>query len=217
MAQVGDIKRPSLLDVLAIDRLQWLPEIGVGYDPVRDGVRPYDQAYFDRFAAQADTDIGRALMRARVAFVAKWWGNGIMIDVGIGSGAFIELRGQATTLGFDVNPAAIAWLESRGLMANPYLPSVPAVSLWDVLEHIPDFPRLLSKVTNWAFVSLPIFRDCDHVLASKHFRRTEHVWYFTRDGLVSVMSALGWELCDESEMEVECGREDIGAYAFRRA
>jgi hypothetical protein len=91
-----------------------------------------------------------------------------------------------------------------------------AVSLWDVLEHIPDFQPLLANVREWLFLSLPIFRDAAHVLASKHFKPDEHCWYFTRDGLVVAMNLCGFALVSESIVETELGREDIGTFAFRR-
>jgi Methyltransferase domain len=152
-------------------------------------------------------------MQARVEFVARHY-HGFLCDVGIGSGAFIELRGQ--TCGYDVCPAAIEWLKARHLWVDPYHVSFTAMSLWDVLEHIPEFWRLLRHVEQWLFVSLPIFANAAHVLRSKHFRPDEHCWHFSRDGLVTVMQCLGFELMEETDMETRIGREDIGAFAFRR-
>jgi hypothetical protein len=54
------------------------------------------------------------------------------------------------------------------------------------------------------------------VLRSKHFRPQEHIWYFTREGLVNAMKACGFSLVAESDFETELGREDIGTFAFRR-
>jgi Methyltransferase domain len=156
-------------------------------------------------------------MRARFNFVEQHY-RGTLIDVGIGSGAFIELRRdrRRTTYGYDVNPAGIAWLEERALLVDPYLVSFDALTLWDVLEHMPDFQSLLANVSEWLFVSLPIFRDAEHALRSKHFRSDEHYWYFTRDGLVAAMKMCGFALVTESVIETELGREDIGTFAFRR-
>jgi hypothetical protein len=196
--------------------LQWFPELGVGYFPVTGS--PYDQVYFDRFARQAAEPIGQKLMRARVSFVDKYY-SGALLDVGIGSGAFIEKRNDLrpnSTFGFDINPAGVAWLKKRDLWYDPYDGNVPALSMWDVLEHMHDFRSLLGGVRRLLFLSLPIFRDAEHVLRSKHFRKDEHYWYFTRHGLISVLHGLGFELIAESDMEVRAGREDIGAFVFRR-
>jgi len=163
--------------------------------------------------------MGRALMTARHDFIEQHY-QGTLLDVGIGSGAFIERR-QAegrTTYGYDVNPAGIKWLKERGLFKDPYdrRHRRYPMTLWDVLEHIRDFQGLLENVSEWLFLSLPIFRDAEHVLRSKHFRPQEHCWYFTRDGLVYAMKLCGFELVSESNVETDLGREDIGTFAFRR-
>jgi hypothetical protein len=198
-------------------RLTWWPQLGIGYYPVEVGIEPYDQAYFERFDRQAQTSIGRALMVARHDFVERHY-QGILIDVGIGSGAFVALRRryQRVTYGYDVNPAGMQWLDKRMLLVDPYLVPFPAMTLWDVIEHIGDFQLLLANVLDWVFLSLPIFRDAEHVLRSKHFRPDEHHWYFTRDGLLFAMKLCGFALVSESTVETELGREDIGTFAFKR-
>jgi Methyltransferase domain len=200
--------------------LTWY-DIGIGWYPVSAGIKPYDRAYFERYHRQANSDIGRALMAARLAFVRRhWWGPGMLADVGIGCGAFIELcnRTKKTAIGYDVNPAGIEWLKQHRCWFDPYRSGrrISVLTLWDVLEHMPDFSSLLARVDQWVFVSLPIFGDAAHVLHSKHFRPDEHCWYFSRDGLVTVMQWLGFELIEETDMETRIGREDIGAFAFRR-
>lgn len=156
-------------------------------------------------------------MNARCNFVERHY-RGTVIDVGIGSGAFIDLRrGRGrTTYGYDVNPVGAAWLDERKLLVDPYLVSFDAMTLWDVLEHIPDFQSLLANLREWLFLSLPIFRDTDHVLRSKHFKPDEHCWYFSREGLVFAMSLCGFALVSETRIETDLGREDIGTFAFRR-
>lgn len=182
------------------------------------GIEPYDREYFERFSRQADTPIGRALMRARCEFVERYYG-GPLIDVGIGSGAFIEARNARgrVTYGYDVNPAGIQWLEDRRLFVDPYLIPFDAMTLWDVIEHIPDFRSLLRNVRKWLFISTPIFRSANHILRSKHFRRDEHFWYFTRRGLIGVMRTIGFDLIASSRFETRIGREDIGSFVFRRS
>lgn len=155
-------------------------------------------------------------MQARVDLVEKHYRNSL-VDIGIGSGAFVELRNsrQRRTLGYDVNTVAREWLINRGLWQDPWEGAM-AVSLWDVLEHIPNFDELLAKVSEWVFVSIPIFTDGEHVLRSKHYRKDEHVWYFTRTGFINTMHGLGFGLVDLNVMETDIGREDIGTFVFRR-
>jgi Methyltransferase domain len=205
---------PALARQFAAGRLTWWPQLGIGYYPVETGLEPYDQDYFDAFASNADTYLGRALMAARVALVEYYY-QGPLIDIGIGSGAFIDARPDMT-FGYDVNPCGIDWLKERRLLADPYAAPFEAATMWDVLEHMPDYPALLANVRQWLFLSLPIFRDADHVLRSKHYKPKEHCWYFTSEGLVFAMQRCGFALVEESRIETELGREDIGSFAFKR-
>ena len=192
--------------------LTWLPELGMGWYPVKD--QPYDDAYFGKYQTYAETEMGRALTAERVAFAAKHH-HGPLVDVGIGCGQFIEVRG-AETYGYDVNPMGVRWLKERELWVNPNLGPFPAASFWDSLEHIADPRAILDRISRWAFVSLPVFRDASHVLASKHFRKDEHTWYWTEAGFIDWMQASGWLLRDRADFEVRLGREDIGTFAFER-
>lgn len=200
-----------------VDGLTW-NQSGVGYyQPSANSRLIYNQSYFDAFDRKAHSEIGRSLMRARANFVEQHY-RGMLIDVGIGSGAFIALRQsrRRPTYGYDINPAGIRWLEERMLFVDPYLVKFDAMTLWDVLEHIPDFHPLLANVREWLFLSLPIFRNREHACTSKHFKPDEHCWYFTRDGLIAAMKMCGFALVTESNVESELGREDIGTFAFRR-
>jgi hypothetical protein len=74
----------------------------------------------------------------------------------------------------------------------------------------------LRCVRGMVFVSIPIFTDLDHIKRSKHYRPNEHLWYFTREGLVKWMHGHGFGLAEENRMETDLGREDIGTFVFHR-
>ena len=202
-----------LFDRLAAKRLNWLPDLGVGFYEVERPSEPYDAHYFAKYLSYRDTDLGRRITQARVDLVERHW-NGPLIDVGIGCGAFVEARPQ--TRGYDINPVGVQWLLERDLFCNPYTEPVQAVALWDVLEHIPDFDRLLARVAACVFVSMPVYGGACEVLASRHFRPDEHCWYWTSFGFLKVMRQLGWELLEHNEMESRLGRDSIASFAFRR-
>lgn len=195
--------------------LVWLPEHGIGFHPA-EGF-DYGEDYWAEYVRRAATPVGKALTKARVDFVAKFM-KGDLVDVGVGAGAFVEARNaqkKGSTWGFDINPRAVAWLGERGWLVDPWQGCASA-SFWDSLEHLADPAALLARVRKWVFVSLPIFRDAQHVLASKHFKPGEHVWYFTHDGFVRWMASQGWVCAGTSEVESELGREDIETFAFYR-
>jgi len=218
----GPAFAPGAFRGLSSGRLVWAPEAGVGYFECEAG-EVYDGAYFERYAAQAATTTGRRLMEARVALVRRHLGDigfsvRTVLDVGIGSGAFVEARlaGGGDASGYDINPAGVEWLQDRGLFEDLYGRGHGAVTFWDSLEHIREPDRALACCADWVFVALPIFRDAAHVLASKHYRKDEHYWYFTRDGFRAFADAQGFDLVDLVATETALGREDVETFVLRR-
>lgn len=218
--------------------LVWLQEAGVGMlMPEPSQWVPYDGGYFDEYRRRADTEVGRQLMGARERFVRAHW-DGQCIDIGIGSGAFIERMNAdlyepphapsghrlPRCYGDDVNPVAVRWLEERGLYVDAAFhailphgrpPAHFAITLWDVIEHVPAPWELLDVGYGMIFVTTPIYTGAEQCMASKHYKPGEHIWYWTRDGLVRWFGGFGYQLVEESDFEVQLGRESIGAYAFR--
>lgn len=159
------------------------------------------------------TDLGAAITDARWKLVEKHW-KGEVTDIGIGSGQFMMMRDRAT--GFDVCPEAIELLDSMGRWRNPYETEVEAATFWDSLEHIKEPEVILRGVSKWAFISIPIYRNRDHVLGSKHFRPDEHYHYHTHVGFVSFMWRNGFRLREFNDSECVLGRQGIMSFAFKR-
>lgn len=191
--------------------LVFLPERGIGHYPVKP--LEYDGGYFKKYQAMADTPIGKALIRHRVELVNKYT-HGEIIDVGIGAGTFVETRGNMT-YGDDINPVARQWLDDRGLLRS-LNDGIESACFWDSLEHFERPEWAVERVSKWCFISMPIYRDAYHVLNSKHYRKDEHYWYFTKQGLIDWMDENGFDFIEYSDAETLIGREDIGAFVFKR-
>lgn len=162
-----------------------------------------------------ESPTGAKLTEARIDWVKAHVGKRppTLCDVGVGGGRFVQ---ECDVLGFDVNPSAVEWLKKSSRWIDPYRTSVNSATFWDSLEHIADPAPLLENVREWAFISAPIYKDCEHVLRSKHFRKDEHCWYWTRAGLVKFMQVYGFEFVSVSIIEQNSGREDIETFSFRR-
>ncbi|OAD98010.1 methyltransferase domain-containing protein [Pantoea sp. OXWO6B1] len=192
--------------------LVWLPELGIGHFPVPPE-RPYDEGYFTRYQAMSNTSMGHSLTDARIDLISRHY-QGTLLDIGIGSGQFVSSRPD--TFGYDINPAAVEWLIRNGLWAELYSGYYPALSFWDSLEHIDQPDLAVLHAAKWVFVSLPIFENAEHILLSRHYRRDEHIWYWTHDGLMRWFSVQGFDCVEFNMGESELGRDGIGSYAFCR-
>lgn len=194
-----------------LDILVWLPEVGIGYYPVKE--QPYDADYWAKYREMDQFPSGEYLTDFRIEFTQV---NDVssMVDVGIGGGRFCE---DMDCAGFDINPKAIEWLKKERRWHNLLMSEKPVdhLTFWDSLEHIHDPETILSRVKDSVFVSMPIYENAEHILKSKHFRKDEHCWYFTDDGLKWFMRLFGFE-CERQSMGEQLYREDIHTYHFRR-
>lgn len=140
------------------------------------------------------------------------------MDIGIGGGAFVNSLfrelGPGKVYGYDVNPKGELWLRTKGLWCDPYAESCGTLTCWDVLEHI-QYPELLIQSAKTLLISIPIFESKEHILASKHYKPNEHLWYFTEHGLVAWLATYGFQAVQARDDEQKIGREDIMTYVFR--
>lgn len=197
------------IDKLKENQLLWLPELGIGYYEVTES--PYDESYFAKYQSYEGSQICADLNKFRCNLVNKHH-SGRVLDVGIGSGSFVMAHGNCD--GTDVNPAAIAWLKERGLYKQP--DEEEAITFWDSFEHIRDPNSILKCAKKWVFLSIPLFDGYAHVMRSKHFRKDEHYWYFTFNGLCHYMKIHGFDFIEFNRGETNIGREDIGSFVFKR-
>lgn len=192
--------------------LVFLPELGIGRYPV-PASRPYDENYFANYQKLANTEMGHALTRSRIELVARHY-DGPVLDVGIGAGQFVVTR--PGTLGFDVNPVGLEWLNARNAYADLYSNKWRALTMWDVLEHIDELEIAVQQATECVFVSIPIFTDAGDIIHSHHYRKNEHIWYFTDEGIRRWFAEQGFTCAEQNTIECQLGRKGVASYAFRR-
>ena len=205
----------DLFETMSRHRLCWIAHLGIGYLEVYG--EHYDEAYFENY---------RSLPKPRSACTSTTFAPSLSApmrrtpcaspDNGIGDGAFLQAFDSSRGMGYDVNPAGVAWLKSREKWGDLYASDWPAATFWDSLEHIRDPSLALAQISHTAFVSIPIFADLSHVLRSKHLKPSEHYWYFTRDGFSEFVKGQGFEVLFWTNRESLIGREDIETFVLRR-
>lgn len=192
----------------------WVPDLGLGYCPQLAMSDFYGQSYWDEYVRRSRTEMGERITELRCALVAKHIGErASVLDIGIGCGHFIEKRGF--TFGHDVNPVGIKWLNDRHLYRNP-LDGFPNMTFWDALEHIPNASSVVGACKSHAFVTMPIYQDETSIRESRHFKPGEHLWYFTREGLIRWAKGLGFQMVEHNDDETKLGRVDIETFVFKR-
>lgn len=195
----------------------WSEELGQGFHT--QPPMQYDGGYFANYQKLDQTPMGTALTQARVDLVAKHCPDGLVVDIGIGGGRFVE---DCQAMGYDVCPDAVKWLKDSGRWYDMYgfrqrVKNPPAaVTCWDSLEHIPDVDDFMARVPDWLFVSMPIYTGLNGVLSSKHYKPGEHLHYWTLPGFLRWAEEQGFACLEYNKMETELGREGIVTFVLKR-
>lgn len=190
-------------------------EHGVAYQRNRQHIVAYDEPYYAKCAAYGGHEIERRIIAGRLDMVARRVAGNRVLDVGIGSGAFLKAR--PNTWGCDVNPVAIEWLKRNDLWSER-LDHFAGVTFWDVVEHIavPEMYLRQIQLHAFAFFSIPVFYGLGGIRLSKHYRPGEHLYYFEDHGFIAWMEMHGFMLLEQSDFEIQAGRESINSFAFKR-
>lgn len=201
------------------DSFIWFPHQGYGYFPVNISLN--EKNYFTEYSLKENDKIAKKIWSFRIKLIIRHSCYGKVLDIGIGSGYLEKIREQMT-YGFDIQRDAIQFLEKKGKFYDPYkndISEFDIIAFFDSLEHIEEPRKILEKINKkgqYVIVSIPIFRDMDHVMKSKHYKETEHFWYFTDWGFLNYMENFGLVCIEKYYNETQAGREDIHTYVFEK-
>lgn len=209
----------QVVDQIA-DSLINITDKGVAYQARETDPIEYGEEYFQRYSSYRGTEISKCINSSRIDLL-KRFGEPAALDIGIGSGEFLETANAAGVqcFGFDVNPIAIEYLKRRGFFVNPTngvsTQGINTVTFWDVFEHLEEPSTFVSDLgIETIIMSVPIVEDFSCLLGWKHFKPGEHLYYFTNEGMISFMDEIGYKLAYSGRPECDCGREDIGSFVF---
>jgi len=180
-------------------------------------------------AGDSIEDVCRAckLDRMHTVVVADSDGRPIRVSCGY-CGSEHNYRGgpaasAAATASISPKPPTSAPVNKPGSYGGQARDSFPLVSERErtappMSPDSPDFELLLRRIIRGTLFccSVPIFADLRAVRASKHYRPSEHLYYWTAEGFIAWMENYGFRLLEQSDHEQKAGRDSIGAYAFRR-
>ncbi len=143
-----------------------------------------------------------------------------VLDVGSGSGAFVDECRARGLMAFGCEVADYAYAQNRDFIYDERLEEVhfptdhfDRVTCHDVLEHVPDLTAFVdemfrtTKQGGVCIVDFPNFED----QAGQHHWKEEHLWYLTEEQLTSVLKKAGFAITGvqhpiESKTTVYCNK-----------
>ena len=143
-----------------------------------------------------------------------------VLDVGSGSGAFIDECRARGLMAFGCEVADYAYAQNRDFVYGDRLEDVhfptdhfDRVTCHDVLEHVPDLTAFVAEMFRTTkqggvcIVDFPNFED----KAGQHHWKEEHLWYLTEEQLTTALRKAGFTITDvqhpiESKTTVYCNK-----------
>ena len=166
----------------------------------------FDSVYFS---------VRKLAIKRKLKWVSSCYCEGASIlDFGAGVGHFVR-SAQAkgwVSMGLETNQKArnIANSKNPATVFNTnHIESIKpqsqsAITLWHVLEHLPDYKQQLNKLktllkpSGRLFIAVPNFRSYDAAYFQQHWAAYDvprHLWHFSKKAMVSIF--------DELDMEIE--------------
>ena len=187
--------------------------------PLPDNLQPYYQS--EEYISHTDR---RKTLLEKLYYWAKKWNlrrktrvlkrcsdtPGVVLDIGTGTGDFLRAAAKQhwECYGVEPNGAARKRAREKGVAVQKVLmpselPLADVVTLWHVLEHIPDLEKQVAQMREalkpggYLVLALPNFRSCD----ANHYGAfwagydvPRHVWHFSRNGVESYFKDKGFLL-----------------------
>jgi hypothetical protein len=161
----------------------------------------YGKKYLENYNRLTTTSIGEKINKERWNLVKSHIEGGHIMDYGAGAGHFINLNPNGTFLvsGFEINPYSLFSFLSPFSKKYTYA----AVTLWDVIEHLPDPIKTLSTFSfEWLFLTTPnVDAAPKDIRKWYHHKPDEHLHYFNQTSLCGLMDKIGMEVVDYSYIE----------------
>lgn len=132
-----------------------------------------------------------------------------VLDYGSGCGFFKAFAPEGILVDtYDIMPVPIT-----GITQDRY----DLVTLWDVLEHIPDVSEILPvlSITRYLGITVPIKPPKMKWKDFKHYKPLEHIHHFTEESLEALMWKLHFALIKKGTPECP-PREHIHSFLFER-
>jgi 2-polyprenyl-3-methyl-5-hydroxy-6-metoxy-1,4-benzoquinol methylase len=156
-------------------------------------------------------------LKQKVRLINDFSENGQnLLDIGTGTGGFLYTAAKANwkTYGVEPNANAREIAISKNLDIFDTLDNLPSkkfdtITLWHVLEHIPDLEKQLSKIkqlltdSGTLIVAVPNFRSHDAKYYGRYWAAYDtprHLWHFSQHSISRLFKNHGLEVIHTKPM-----------------
>ena len=190
--------------------------------------RYYQSSDYISHSSKAVTVIDKLYLAVR-SFTLKWKlrlvtrhqsPSKTILDYGCGTGDFLKTCQRAGWKILGVEPSADARAKAIQNTNGSILEQLPTdeknkfdvITLWHVLEHIPDLNSLISKLVSvldkdgTLFIAVPNYESYDATLYKQYWAGYDvprHLWHFSRENMSNLLSKNGLQIKEVVPMKLD--------------
>ncbi len=159
------------------------------------------------------------MLSKKAKWVRRYFKQGDILDFGAGTGEFLNKMKKFlwNVDGVELNRTARDLGIIKGLNLKPDLSELrikkfDVVSLWHVLEHLPDFEKKIQqfydllKKDGILIVAVPNYRSYDAEYYKEDWAAWDvprHLWHFSREGLSEKLAEFNFKLIEEKPLKFD--------------
>jgi 2-polyprenyl-3-methyl-5-hydroxy-6-metoxy-1,4-benzoquinol methylase len=196
--------------------------------PQVDQLKKYYQSEkYISHSGQSNNVLGKIYLLAR-KFTLSWKKNvvsrysvkGNILDVGCGTGEFLSVMKQSGWKICGIEPSEIGRIKAEALtgitihesLDNLTQSHFEAISLWHVLEHIPDIQRTIKNLqqlltqSGKLFIAVPNYLSYDASHYKEHwagFDVPRHLWHFSKQSMIMLLEENGLKVISIVPMKLD--------------
>ena len=159
------------------------------------------------------------MLSEKAKWIQSYIEKGSILDYGAGTGEFLQqMKNNAWQVeGVEPNSNARNLGVNKGLQIQSILSAVSkksydVISLWHVLEHIPDFENKIVEFKELLdqdgllVIAVPNYKSYDANYYNENWAAWDvprHLWHFSREGIKTKMNQYGFSLVEEKPLKFD--------------